>query len=172
MVSIIIGNVIALIASVMMVYSGFLKQKKKILYIQTAQIILSVFSNIVLGGISGAIINALSCVRNILCYKDKLDVRAKIILILLAIILSLIFNNLGFIGLFPLISTVTYILLMNTKNVVKFKWLIIFTMLMWLIYDLFIKSYTSAIFDFMNIVANIISIIQILSKSKKSLRIH
>ena len=118
---------------------------------------LFVLSNIVLGGITGAIINALSCIRNILCYKNKLDLKAKIILILLSTILSLIFNNLGLIGLLPVISTVVYILLMNTKDVVKFKWLSIFTMLMWLVYDLFIKSYTSAIFDFMNIMANIIS---------------
>lgn len=167
MIYIIIGNIIALIASIIMVYSGFLKQKKTILYTQTIQIGLSVLSNIVLGGITGAIINALSCVRNILCYKDKLDLKAKIILIFLATTLSLMFNNLGVIGLLPVISTITYILLMNTKDIIKFKWLIIFTMLMWLIYDLFIKSYTSAIFDFMNIVANIISIIQIGLKIKK-----
>lgn len=128
---------------------------------------LFVLSNIVLGGITGAIINALSCIRNILCYKNKLDLKAKIILILLSTILSLIFNNLGLIGLLPVISTVVYILLMNTKDVVKFKWLSIFTMLMWLVYDLFIKSYTSAIFDFMNIMANIISIIQISLRNNK-----
>lgn len=169
MIYIIIGNIIALIASIIMVYSGFLKQKKKILYAQTIQIGLSVLSNIVLGGITGAIINALSCLRNILCYKNKLNKTAKIILILLATILSLMFNNLGFIGLFPVISTVVYTLFMNTKNVVKFKWLIIITMFLWLMYDLFIKSYTSAVFDFMNIMANIISIIQIGLKNKKEL---
>lgn len=170
MIYIIIGNIIALIASIIMVYSGFLKQKKTILYAQTIQIGLSVLSNIVLGGITGAIINALSCVRNILCYKNKLDLKSKIILIFLATTLSLMFNNLGVIGLLPVINTITYILLMNTKDIIKFKWLIIFTMLMWLIYDLFIKSYTSAIFDFMNIVANIISIIQIRLQNKKELR--
>ena len=170
MIYIIIGNIIALIASIIMVYSGFLKQKKTILYTQTIQIGLSVLSNIVLGGITGAIINALSCVRNILCYKDKLDLKAKIILIFLATTLSLMFNNLGIIGLLPVISTITYILLMNTKDIIKFKWLIVLTTLMWFIYDLFIKSYTSAIFDFMNIVANIISIIQIGLQNKKELR--
>lgn len=69
MIYIIIGNIIALIASIIMVYSGFLKQKKTILYTQTIQIGLSVLSNIVLGGITGAIINALSCVRNIYVIK-------------------------------------------------------------------------------------------------------
>lgn len=164
---IIIGNIIALIASILMVYTGFIKKKKKILYVQTIQIGLFVLSNMVLGGITGAITNVLSFVRNILCYKDKLDLKAKIILIFLVTILSLIFNNLGVIGLFPVISTVAYILLMNTKNIFKFKFLMIFSVIMWLIYDLYIKSYTSAIFDVMNIVANIISIIQIRLKNKK-----
>lgn len=157
---IIIGNIIALIASIIMVYSGYLKEKKKILYIQTIQIGLSVLSNIVLGGITGAIINAISCVRNILCYKEKLNNTSKIILIALATILSLCFNNLGTIGLLPLISTITYIMLMNMKNVIKFKYLIIFTMILWFFYDLYIKSYTSACFDVMCIITNVGSIIQ------------
>ena len=75
MIQIIIGNIIALIASILMVYSGVIKQKKKILYVQTVQIGMSVASNLVLGGVVGAIINALSCVRNILCYKDKLGLK-------------------------------------------------------------------------------------------------
>ena len=161
MVSIIIGNIIALIASILMVYYGMLKQKKKILYFQTVQIGMSVISNIILGGITGAIINALSMIRNILCYKNKLGLKEKIIITILAIILTFKFNNLVYIGLLPLISTVSYIWLMNTKDVRKFKLLIIFTMLMWLIYDVVIKSYTSAIFDFMNIIANMLTLLQI-----------
>lgn len=161
MVSIIIGNIIALIASILMVYYGMLKQKKKILYFQTVQIGMSVISNIILGGITGAIINALSMIRNILCYKNKLGLKEKIIITILAIILTFKFNNLEYIGLLPLISTVSYIWLMNIKDVRKFKLLIIFTMLMWLIYDVVIKSYTSAIFDFMNIIANMLTLLQI-----------
>lgn len=161
MTQIIIGNIIALIASILMVLAGLQKKKKKILFIQIIQIALSVISNLVLGGYTGAIINALSCVRDILCYKDKMGTREKIIIIILAVGLSLIFNNLGWIGLLPLIATVVYISFMNTKDVVKFKFLIIFSMVMWLIYDLYIKSYTSGVFDFASIIANLIAIWQI-----------
>lgn len=161
MTQIIIGNIIALIASILMVLAGLQKKKKKILFIQIIQIALSVISNLVLGGYTGAIINALSCVRDILCYKDKMGTREKIIIIILAVGLSLIFNNLGWIGLLPLIATVVYISFMNTKDVVKFKLLIIFSMVMWLIYDLYIKSYTSGVFDFASIIANLIAIWQI-----------
>ncbi len=161
MIYIIVGNIIALIASILMVYSGVIKQKKKIIYVQTIQIGLLVISNFVLGGFTGAIINALSFIRNILCYKNKLGMKEKIIIIMLSLILSLIFNNLGIIGLLPLISTVAYILLMDTKNVINFKVLTIVTLVLWLIYDINIKSYTSAIFDVMCVIANIIAIFQL-----------
>ena len=164
MIQIIIGNIVALIASLLMVYSGVIKQKKKILYVQAVQIGLSVISNIILGGIVGAIINALSCVRNILCYKDKLGIKEKIIITILALTLSISFNNIGIIGILPLISTIVYLWLMNIENVTKFKILIIFTMLLWFIYDIYIKSYSSAVFDFMNIIANIYSIFKIRKK--------
>lgn len=163
---IILGNIIALIASLLMVYSGYIKKKEKIIFVQTIQIGLSVLSNMVLGGITGAIINALSLIRNILCYKNKLNTLAKIIITILSVVLIFMFNNLGIIGLLPLISTVVYIWLMNIKDVIKFKYLIIFTMTIWFIYDIYIMSYTSAVFDFGNIIANIISIMQI-KKIKK-----
>lgn len=161
MVQIIIGNIIALIASILMVLAGLQKKKKKILFIQIIQIALSVISNLVLGGYTGAIINALSCVRDILCYKDKMGTKEKIIIIIIAVGLSLVFNNLGWIGLLPLVATVVYIIFMNTKDVVRLKILIIFSMIMWLIYDLYIKSYASGVFDFMSVIANLIAILQI-----------
>jgi hypothetical protein len=158
MTYIIVGNIIALIASLLMVYSGTLKKRKKLLYVQTIQIGLNVTSNLVLGGITGAIMNALGLIRNILCYKNKLRFNEEIIITIIAIILSVKFNNLGLIGLLPLISTVLYIWLMNTKNIIKFKTLIIFSMSMWFVYDLCIKSYTSSVFDFLTIIANVISV--------------
>ena len=100
-------------------------------------------------------------IRNILCYKDKLGIKEKIVITILAVILTFKWNNLDYIGLLPLISTIVYIWLMNIKNAKNFKLLISFTMLMWLIYDIAIKSYASAIFDFMCIFANIITIFQI-----------
>lgn len=169
MINIIIGNIIALIASILMVISGLQKKKKTILFIQIIQITLSVISNIVLGGYTGAIINAISCIRDILCYKDKLGTKEKIFIIILAIGLTITFNNLSLIGLLPLIATIVYISFMNIKDVVKFKFLVIFSMIMWLVYDLYIKSYTSGIFDFLSIVANIIAIYQLQKNNKKKI---
>ena len=166
MSNIVIANIIALIASLLMVYTGIIKRKDRIVFIQTIQIGLSVLSNIILGGITGAIINAISCVRNILCYKEKLGKLAKTLIIIASIVPSLMFNNLGFIGILPIISAVAYTLFMDTKDIIKFKYLTIFIMLLWGTYDLYIKSYSSAAFDLMTIIANIISVIKIKSISK------
>ena len=158
---IIFGNILALIASLLMVVTGLLNEKKKILLVQSIQLMFFVFSNLVLKGFSGAIVNFISLIRNILGYKDKLHLKEKIIITVLSISLGIYFNNLGFVGLLPIISTVVYIWCMTVKDVSKFKMLLIFTMIMWFIYDFSIKSYTSSVFDFVTALANIITLIKL-----------
>lgn len=166
--NVIIGNVIATIAAMFMIYAGVLKEKKKILYVQTIQIILLVMSNFVLGGIVGGIVNILCVVRNILAYNEKLGLKEKVILSVLSVGISLYFNDRGFLGLLPMFSTTLYIWLMNVKDVVKFKWLIVFTNFTWFIYDVLILSIVTVFFDAICISTNIGSIIDIVRKRKKS----
>ena len=162
---VLLGNIVALMASLVMMYSGYVKIKKKILLWQIANIILFIISNAILGGITGVIINVISLVSNILCYKDKLNIQARSILIVLATVLSLTFNNLSFIGLFPLFAMIINIALMNLKDVQKFKLMIITTMILWASYDIVIKSYTSCVFDILTIITNTVAIVQINRKN-------
>ena len=155
---IIIGNIVALFASIAMVTSGILKNKKQIIFVQTIQIGLFIISNLVLGGYVGAIVNALSLIRNIICYKDKLDIKWIVILTIISVVLSLYYNNLGIVGLLPLIASTIYLWFMNIKNISKFKILMILITILWLIYDICIKSYTSACFDASTIITNFISL--------------
>ena len=161
MVNIIIANIIALIASLLMVYSGIIKQKKKIIYVQTIQIGLLIISNAVLGGITGTITNTIDCIRNILCYKNKLNLKGKIILLSISVVLSISFNNLGIIGMLPLISTILYVIFIDTKDIIKFKFILIITSVLWFVYGMVIKLYSSAIFNILNIITNSISIYQL-----------
>lgn len=166
MTYIIIGNIFGFIASIFMVYSGIVKEKNKVLFYQTLEVGIAVISYIFLGGISGAIINALNVLRNILCYKDKLNVIAKLILSILSAVLVLYFNNYGLIGVLPLICILIYLWCMTIKDVVKFKILIIVLMILWTVYDFTIKSYVASVFDVLTIIANIISIIRIKSRKR------
>ena len=159
--NVVIGNIISLLASVLMTYSGYIKSKGKFLIVQIVQMSLSALSNFILGGTTGTIINLVNIIRNVLCYKNKLNKYSIILILTLSISLSLYFNNLSFIGLLPLISTILYTTLMNIKDIKKFKYLTTTTMLLWLIYDICIMNYVSALFDLLTIGSNIIAIYQI-----------
>lgn len=165
--SVVIGNIISLLASVLMTYSGYIKSKGKFLIVQIIQMSLSALSNFILGGITGTIINLVNIIRNVLCYKNKLNKYSITLILTLSISLSLYFNNLSFIGLLPLLSTILYTTLMNIKDIKKFKYLTIITMLLWLIYDICIMNYVSALFDLLTIGSNSIAIYQLKNIAKK-----
>lgn len=165
--SVVIGNIISLLASVLMTYSGYIKSKGKFLIVQIVQMSLSALSNFILGGTTGTIINLVNIIRNVLCYKNKLNKYSIILILTLSISLSLYFNNLSFIGLLPLLSTILYTTLMNIKDIKKFKYLTITTMLLWLIYDISILNYVSALFDLLTIGSNSIAIYQLKNIAKK-----
>lgn len=159
--NIFIGNVVALIAALVLIYTGILTDKKKIIFYQIINMLLYAISNIILGGIIGFINNLLSIIRNILCYKDKLGIKEKCIITLVTMLITIKFNNLNFIGILPSISTILYLWFMDTKDIKKFKVLIIFVMLFWCIYDFVIKSYVSSLFDFMSVIVNFYSLVKI-----------
>lgn len=165
--TIVIGNIVALIAAAISVFTGIIKNKKKILYVQTIQYITYSIANLILGGFSGVIANLISIFRNILCYKEKLNKIMITLIILSSIILTLLFNNLGFIGLLPLFNSIFYTLFINIKDEFKFKLLILIQTILWLIYDLTIKSYASAIFEIFTIISCIITAYQIYINRKK-----
>ena len=160
----IIGNIIALIGSILMIYAGVIKDKKGILLVQSLQVGLLGISNLVLGGISGFIINTINFIRNIICYKEALSLKVKILLSIISIILTIYFNNHGLIGYLPLISGLIYLWFMTIKDVIKFKILIIISVVFWLIYDFTIQSYTASVFDLITIIVSSISVIKLKTK--------
>ena len=64
---IIVANIIDFLAALIQVASGSIKKKAKILMVQILQLLLQGVSMLLLGGITGAISNVLSCLRNYLC---------------------------------------------------------------------------------------------------------
>ena len=158
---IIIANTIALFAALLSIVIGFIKSREKIILIQTIQFTSFTISNYILKGFSGAIANAIGIIRNILSYKEKLTKVAIILIITISIVLTLYFNNLGIIGFLPLINTIIYTLFINQKDPLKFKLLLLITFILWFIYDINIKSYTSAFFDLTSAITAILSAFQI-----------
>ena len=159
--NLIIGNALAFVASVLMVVVGIIKDKKKIIFWQTIEIIFAGVSYIVLGSYTAAINMGISSARNILYYKEKLSTSAKIVLAILYTVLSLVFNNVGLIGIVLLGGSIASLFIVEIKNVVIFKLFAMLGMFVWAVHDISVQSYVAFIFDIGTIIALFISMFQI-----------
>ena len=166
--AVIIANVIDFVAASIQVASGSIKGKARILMVQIVQLLLQGVSMLLLGGITGAISNVLSCFRNYLCYKEKLNGFWKGMLIAASIVMTILFNDQGLLGVLPAAVCTVFILFMDVKDPVKFKWLVTLSFVPWMFYHFILKSYVGAIFDVATILTNGITLyVMIKQRAKK-----
>ena len=164
---VIIANSIDFIAALIQVATGSIKQKTKILIAQIIQLLMQAASMLLLGGITGAINNVLSCFRNYLCYKDRLSIFWKSALIAASVGMTILFNEQGLLGIVPAVVCTVFIIFMDVKDPIKFKLLVTLTFVPWMFYHFILKSYVGAIFDVATIIVNTITLVSML-KDRKS----
>lgn len=152
--TIVTANIIDFVAALIQVGSGSIKKKAKILIVQIIQLLMQAVSMLLLCGVTGAVSNILSCYRNYLCYKEKLNTFWKFILIAASIGMTALLNEQGLLGILPAVVCTVYIIFMDVKDPVKFKLLVTLSFLPWLFYHFALKSYIGAIFDAATIVSN------------------
>ena len=162
--TIIIANIIDFIAALIQVGSGAIKKKSKILAVQIVQLLMQGVSMLLVGGITGAISNVISCWRNYLCYKEKLNKIWKGILIAASVAMTVLFNNQGWIGVIPVVVCTVYILLMDVKDPVKFKLLVTLSFIPWIVYHFVLKLYVAAVFDAASVITSAITLFLMIKK--------
>ena len=165
--TIIIANVIDFLGALLQVFSGSIKQKARILVVQTVQLLMQGVSMLLLGGITGAISNVLSCLRNYLCYKEKLTPLWKAFLIAASIVMTIFLNDQGLLGVIPAAVCTVYILLMDVKDPIKFKLLVTLSFAPWIAYHFALKAYVATVFDIATVITNGITLI-LMIKEKRS----
>lgn len=165
---ILLGNILSLIGCSMMVAVGFVQQKRKVLLYQCAQLGVMFCSNFVLGAASGAISNALGIVRNLVFAKTEGSVWLKLAFVGIQIVMTL-FGWKGPIEILPILATVVFIWLLDTKNDVVFKLANVCAMVMWCIYDFYYHNYVASVLDGLTIISNCVAIMAIHKKEKAPL---
>ena len=152
------ANIIDLIATFIQVGSGSIKQKTRILMAQIIQLLMQAVSMLLLGGVTGAISNVLSCFRNYLCYKDKLSICWKAVLIAASVGMTILLNDQGLLGIIPAAVCTVFIIFMDTKDPIKFKALVTLSFVPWMVYHFILKSYVGAAVDAATIIINSITL--------------
>lgn len=107
---IIIGNLSSLFAMSANAYSSTRKTAKGVLLFQSLSQAIYFFTSMVLKGYSGAVQNVVSILRNLAAIRKT---QSKIIawtLTVAGVVLGIVFNNLGWVGLLPVIGNLQYTL--------------------------------------------------------------
>ena len=158
---VIIANVISLIGSLMMVGTGLIKRKRNVLIVQSAQFVVMGVSNLMLGGITGCITNALSLIRNFVTMRSRLTMLVKLVFIAIWVGMCLIVNRQGLLGWLPVISACVYTWFLDTDSDVFLKIIIILTTIEWVFYDFILMNYSAFAFDILTLIANGVGIVRI-----------
>lgn len=107
-IHLIIGNVCSLLAMVTDSVSSTRKTAKGVLLVQNLSQLIYFIGTVVLKGYSGAVQNAVSILRNFVAIRDIRNKYVEWALVGLGVVLGLAFNNLGFMGLLPVIANFQY----------------------------------------------------------------
>ena len=165
--SVIAGNVVALFASLLMVGSSYVKDKVKSLWVSTIQLVFNVIAGILLGAYTAVVVNVIGIPRNILAAKDRLTRVSKVCLIVVSTVCAIAFNQHGVLGFLPVINTAIYILLLDYAKGAWFKWLTIFCLVLWAVYDCITLNFVSMSFDIASVVAAVVAVVRILRDKNK-----
>ena len=146
----ILVNVCSLLACVIMTFANKGKSEKKILLGQVLAMAFFCTSNLLVGSMTGLLINALGIGRNVLCYKSKLGAKSKWGIVVASVGIGLIANTTGLIGLFPVTANIVNTAFMK-DDVKRLKLIVFITSILWGVHDFCMGVYTSAFMDAVNV---------------------
>ena len=164
---ILVGNIVALISSLLMIYIGFLKDKKSILVYQIVNYGILGISNVILGGISGLISNILSIARNVICLKYDFNTKFKILFLVIQALFTFIWNREGIFGILPFVAVTINILFLDAKNIKVFKGSIIASLSLWSIYDFSLRNYIGGTFSVISVITNLVALLSMIRKERQ-----
>lgn len=146
---ILLGNIFSFCAAVCVSISVVKKNKTDFIGWQIGDDIFSCLTCLILSSYAAFTVCFVCFIRNIIAYKQKLTCRLTTILFMANIAVGLAVNNLGVIGLLPIVASASYtIFVYLAKTAQHMRYALIFTLLLWIIHCLYIQAYPSALVNF------------------------
>ena len=160
-----IGNIFSLLSAICIGVSAIEKSKKRFMFWQIGDALFGTVMNIALSAYAALATSIVCLLRNILSFKGCLTRSVTIILLGIGITIGLWANNLGVVGLLPILASGIYtICIYITKNEQQMRYALILNMLLWFGHNAWIRAYPSAA---ANLILCLWTTIQALKNAKK-----
>lgn len=152
------GQLLGIIYALFLILSNFGKNTRQILLLQTFSFFFKAFHYYLLGGVSGFLTSVISMIRNLIFYKVKESKIWTILFILIYLIIGIITYK-NFYTLLPVLATIGYTFIINYNNPKYLRLGMLLTSSTWLIYNIYINSYSGIIIQVFMLVSGIASIL-------------
>ena len=153
---IVLGNGIFFVGAVILALSGLIRTKRNILIAQTLQEVFMGVGMLILGGISGFIVDTISIFRNLVCMRWNYTLKWKLIFIAAQVGFYAAFGTEGFYGWLPVVAMGLFTWFLDSENVILLKILLAGMQLMWLVYDISIVNYVGMVVDVVSAVTIVV----------------
>ncbi|WP_458404577.1 YgjV family protein [Methanobrevibacter sp.] len=163
--NIIIGNIISLIAGVFIILSMWVNDEKQAYKYQFLNAFILMISSVFFLSWTGVTTMAIAASRNAMVYNDRLTFNWTVFFIILSVVLGLLVNTMGFVGLLPIIAIVQ-ITLCNyyLKTIKPIKIGFIVNSAIYIVYFLAIIDFSSAIIESITALVGVVSLIRLIKK--------
>ena len=156
--SIIIGNVCSLLAMVTDSISSTRKTAKGVLWVQNLSQLIYCTGSFILKGYSACAQNLVSILRNLVAIKGINSKAIEWFMVVLGVALGIGFNNLGFVGLLPVIANLQYTLVVfkfkDNERALKISF--VFCCILFAVFNLFILNFVGVVTNLFVIVTTVI----------------
>ena len=161
--NIIIGNAVSLIAGVFIILSMWVNDEKKAYFYQFLNAFILIISSVFFFSWTGVTTMAIAATRNLMVYKDRLTLRWTVFFIVISVVLGLMVNTMGFVGLLPIIAIVQ-ITLCNyyLKTIKSIKTSFIVHSAIYIVYFLAILDFSSAAIESVTALIGVVALFKLI----------
>ena len=167
----VIAQIMGGLGAVSMILSSWQKSRKKIFLFLVFDNLFYFLQYIFLQAYAGAFTNIVGLFRTILFSKKGenkfLKTNYPLYLVIILYILINIFTYDGISSLFPALASIIYAFVLWQDEPKKIRFGSSIMLLMWFVYNLFVKAYVGALVEFTLFISAVVAIIKIDIKDKK-----
>ncbi len=161
----VIAQIMGVFGAMAMLLSSWQKSRKRIFAFLVFDNLFYFLQYIFLKAYSGAFVNIIGLFRTVLFSKKGsnkfLSTKYPLIIVLVLYVIINIFTYDGVTSLFPAIASIIYAIVLWQDEPKKIRFGTSIMLLMWFIYNLYVKAYVGAVTEFTLFASSVIAIIKI-----------